>query len=139
MCLDKDILSEYVFFEKPIFFFCFISYSEVLVDRKCGVLGFFFPRNLTDYNPILFCIPGIVYFCFLPKRKGRLQARRGRFGSSPGADGVSSQKLQPWQQTRNTIPGTDPGMVIHHSCIFSTIESLSIFIQSCHVSLGMVK
>lgn len=47
--------------------------------------------------PILLHVPGTVCVCFLPKRKGRLQALWGWFGSSPGADVVSSRKLQLWE------------------------------------------
>lgn len=56
----------------------------------CFVLFCFKP----DYNPILLYLPGIVYFCLPPKRKGRLQALMGWFGSSPETDGVRSQKLK---------------------------------------------
>lgn len=137
--LGKAILSEGMFCEKPDFsvvLFPPLKWLYKLETWWFSLLGFF--QSLAVHNPILFHVPGIIYFCFLPKRKGRLQAIWDTFGFSPGANGVSCQNLWMWQQTGSITWDMDPGMRVHHSWIFSEIYCLAVFSQNCHVWWGQI-
>lgn len=117
--------------------FCSSISSEVIRNgRHGGLVWFFFFQFLAVHNHILFHILWIIYFCFLPERKGRFQAIWDRFGFSPRSKWNQLPKTPNVAADWKYHMRHGPRNGMHHSWVFSEICCLGVSMQNCHVWWG---